>query len=153
MPVGCSHHNIGGASVAGWHERDGRLIARGGTCVFPLVAVVVLISGCAPTLEPTPSAISCPDSADVPGFLLSQARTLVGSDVLVCEPRDDTPTSLTLTAEWAELLATDGITLPTPIELVSGEGEWTCEVGSGSSLVLVNGEWYAARSVECSQEL
>ncbi len=139
--------------MAGRHGRYSRVTYRRRPWTLLPLVVIVLASGCTPGPEPTPSPASCPESADVPDFPLSKAQTLVGSDVLVCGPHDDVPTSLKLTADWARLLASDGINLPSRIELVDGEGEWTCDLASGSSFVLVNKEWHAARPVECSQAL
>lgn len=129
---------------------------RRAVMLLPLAGIAAAsMTGCTgePGPAPAPSPVTCPTSADQTEFILATAETLIGSETLVCGVREDVPTSLEFTTDWAELFAVDGVDLPAHPELVDGQGEWTCVLASGTSYVLVDDEWYAARPVECSQAL
>jgi hypothetical protein len=120
----------------------------------PLV-IAAVVSGCdpAPAPTPTPTAVACPIPAEQPDLTLAVAEPLIGRQVVVCPADGDVPSPVTLTADWAQLLAVDGAALPAHPELVAGQGAWSCRLADGVTHVLVQDEWYAARPVECSQAL
>jgi hypothetical protein len=118
-------------------------------CTASLVACASVGSqpGPGPDSEPT----TCTQAEQSTRELTTElAESVVGVELRSCVNGEETIT--VIESGWADLVAIDGVTLPASVHLYE-EGPGTpadCVEIDRRRFVLIDDEWYRARSVECS---
>jgi len=131
---------------------------RGGStrvlATLVLACSAVPLAACslgAPEPEPAPAPAACAEAERAAQELTVEVATrVVGEELPACV--DGVSTSMVIAEEWADLVAVDGVPLPAVVQLDPIGFPADCAELDGASLtVLIDGEWYRARSVECAQ--
>lgn len=117
--------------------------------------VVSMVSGC----QSVATVNECPAAdADLPQLTQEIAQTLTAEYALMCRldagSNMEGPTEGTIEGPWADLLATDGLTLPALVTL-SPDSQTPADcraITTRQQYVLVGTDWYQARAVVCHQD-
>jgi hypothetical protein len=130
-------------------------ISRAGAAVALAFCAASLVA-CA-SLEQEPAAgpdadpTTCAQAEQSTQELTTElAKSVVGVELRTCLDGEETTT--VVESEWVDLVAVDGVTLPTKVQLEEVGFPADCEEIDGRRMyLLIDDEWYRARYAECSQ--
>lgn len=136
-------------------EPQRQLLAGGRWAAMASIAALALhlpiLSACSAGQE------KCPDSATaVSDLTLMTSASLVGKTVMVCTISSNGditgPTQFQMIKPWDELLAVDGISLPSSVNFPGADWPADCsEDASEQSYLQIDNKWTRIRSIHCGQ--